>query len=238
MAKIERERASDPEVAEARTFAERLREVIATQGSANAFAKRIAVAESTMRYWLSGKAGPDVDTLVKIAGVAGVRLEWLATGEGGREGTSEGQVIPYLIRDTKPENRSGLFHDPQAEPLVPAPGLVYVMVSAGAKGYVIQELPQSPDDLTIRFVRGDAMESTMKDGDTALLDTSADEIGVAGLYGLVMAGAVEPMFRRCQRLPGGIVRAACDNPAYAGFDFKPGEDVEVIGQVIWLGHNI
>lgn len=222
----------------AQDFAARLGDVIDAQRSANSFAKSIGIAESTLRNWLGGRSWPDVDKLVKIAEAAGVRLEWLATGEGSREGVSEGHVTPYLIHDTMPENRLALLHSPRGKPVVPAPGLVYVMISAGAKGYVIQELSQSPENLTIRFVRGDAMEPTMKDGDTVLLDTSVVDIASDGLYGLMMAGTDEPMFRRCQRMPRGMVRAACDNPAYAGFEFKPGAEVAVIGKMAWLGHNI
>lgn len=49
--------------------------------SANAFAQKCEMSEGSIRQYLSGSI-PRMDKVVTMARVAGVRLEWLATGEG------------------------------------------------------------------------------------------------------------------------------------------------------------
>lgn len=49
--------------------------------SANAFAQKCEISEGSIRQYLNGSI-PRMDKVVTMARVAGVRLEWLATGEG------------------------------------------------------------------------------------------------------------------------------------------------------------
>lgn len=62
------------------SFVERLQEIIG-ENSANSFAKRAGIGESTFRKYLAGSM-PSIDNAAKIAKAAGVALQWLATGEG------------------------------------------------------------------------------------------------------------------------------------------------------------
>lgn len=68
---------------EARTLrglADRIAHLI-SGSSANAFAQKCEMSEGSIRQYLSGSI-PRMDKVVTMARVAGVRLEWLATGEG------------------------------------------------------------------------------------------------------------------------------------------------------------
>jgi transcriptional regulator with XRE-family HTH domain len=61
-------------------FPERLKEAVKGE-PLRAFASRADVNEGTLRNLLSGGL-PKLDSLVRIAGAAGVSVQWLATGEG------------------------------------------------------------------------------------------------------------------------------------------------------------
>jgi transcriptional regulator with XRE-family HTH domain len=72
--------AADHKIEADDSFAQRLR--LALRGeSVHAFAQRCGIGDSTMRKYMQGSL-PGLDTAVVIAKGAGVRLEWLATGEG------------------------------------------------------------------------------------------------------------------------------------------------------------
>src|SRR5262245_9046116 len=49
--------------------------------SANSFALKCGISEGSIRQYLAGTI-PRMDKVVTMAQVAGVRVEWLATGEG------------------------------------------------------------------------------------------------------------------------------------------------------------
>lgn len=73
-------RASDsPEESDA--LAARLRECIGDEPVAS-FARRCGIPEANLRSYLAGTNKPVYDKLARIADVAGVTLDWLATGRG------------------------------------------------------------------------------------------------------------------------------------------------------------
>jgi transcriptional regulator with XRE-family HTH domain len=64
-------------------FAVRLKEVIG-DSPVSRFAKKCEIAEGMLRKYLLAISVPGADKLVRIAGVAGVNLNWLATGQGSK----------------------------------------------------------------------------------------------------------------------------------------------------------
>jgi transcriptional regulator with XRE-family HTH domain len=78
------------------TLAERLRQAIAESGMKNAFeVERLAkLAKGSVSRMLSGERGkePAHETIRKLAVVLGVRMEWLAGGEGSMRADSESDV--------------------------------------------------------------------------------------------------------------------------------------------------
>jgi phage repressor protein C with HTH and peptisase S24 domain len=65
-----------------RNLKDRIKLVASLQGGNSALARKIDSAESTVRKWVNGLSEPKYNSLVAIAGVAGVELEWLMSGEG------------------------------------------------------------------------------------------------------------------------------------------------------------
>ncbi|OOF68226.1 hypothetical protein BKG89_07655 [Rodentibacter caecimuris] len=64
------------------SFAERMKFIVETRFKNNnsELARAVGVAVTSLNRWLSGEADPSRSNLVKIAKVANVSLEWLATG--------------------------------------------------------------------------------------------------------------------------------------------------------------
>lgn len=78
-------RASDSK-AETDAFAARLRECIGDEPVAS-FGRRCGIPEANLRNYLNGTNKPVYDRLAAIAEVAGVTLDWLATGRGPKRRT-------------------------------------------------------------------------------------------------------------------------------------------------------
>lgn len=203
--------------------------------------KSSGVPLSTLSRAINGgemKAG----TLVALAKTAGVRLEWLATGEGPKRGAGQDLVIP-----------------PQAGP--PAAGTVEVQrydvgASAGRRrrgfledGRVVERmvfseewvrrvLRRNPDNLAVIEAWGDSMAPTIGDGDVLMLDIQPDGLKTGRIYVVEVDG--ELLVKRIQRRMTGQVVVLSDNAAYAPEELSR-EDVQqlrVIGEVVWSGRVI
>jgi transcriptional regulator with XRE-family HTH domain len=68
------------------SIAARIREVRDHRGLSQAdLAAAVGVTRGACGHWEQGKTAPSVENLARIAGVLGVRFEWLATGRGVRD---------------------------------------------------------------------------------------------------------------------------------------------------------
>jgi transcriptional regulator with XRE-family HTH domain len=65
-------------------LAERLRQCAKLAGSGDELARKTAIPRRTLEHYLAGEREPKVSKLVAIAEVAGVSVEWLASGKGPR----------------------------------------------------------------------------------------------------------------------------------------------------------
>lgn len=65
-------------------FPKRLKTAIG-ELSARAFAQKIGISGAAVRKYLAGESEPTRPVLIAMADMAGVRVEWLATGEGAKE---------------------------------------------------------------------------------------------------------------------------------------------------------
>lgn len=80
--------------------------------------------------------------------------------------------------------------------------------------------------------KGDSMEPTIQDGAPVVIDTSAKAIKSGRVYAVLIDG--DPLLKRLDKLPGGMVRVRSDNtaPAYAPFEVAEAA-LEVIGRAVW-----
>lgn len=76
-----REISRETEIAQ---FRARMRLLAEEAGGVAALARKVGMKDSTLRKWVNGPSEPSRGDLVHVARETGVRVEWLATGEGPR----------------------------------------------------------------------------------------------------------------------------------------------------------
>ena len=95
----------------------------------------------------------------------------------------------------------------------------------------------SAEVLAVLYVKGDAMEPTLHDGDRAIVDTSDAEIFASGIY-CIQLGRTAQVRRLSVNPVNGTLDVSCDNPKYDIYrDVQPNA-VKVIGRVVWVGKRL
>ena len=206
-------------------------------------AEKAGVSGSVLRKWRAGHSEPTRINLINMARAAGVSLEWLATGSGDIDGGAaaysgaglapaelgkEYALVPLY------DVRAAAGHGAVVEHEQVADVLVF------KREWIHQELHANPADLYLIHVDGESMEPTLRPGDVILVDRrNAQAVPRDGIYVLRMDGSL--LVKRLQRLPGRQVKVSSDNPAYEPFDLRldaPGEDLAIIGRVVWAGRRM
>ncbi|MEX3612935.1 MAG: helix-turn-helix transcriptional regulator, partial [Burkholderia gladioli] len=96
----------------------------------------------------------------------------------------------------------------------------------------------NPTDLAVIAVKGDSMEGVLSDRDVILVNQADCRPG-NGLYVLRMDG--ELFVKRLQRLPEGALEVSSANEVYRPFTINlssPPSDFDIIGRVVWVGHQV
>lgn len=111
----------------------------------------------------------------------------------------------------------------------------------GHQPYRVQEIGRltrsDPKHLAVIQVAGDSMWDTLHDGDKVLVDRNVTRIVRDGIYIIAYEG--ELLVKRCQRdLENGHVIVKSDNKAYDSFRIKDGDQLNVVGRVIWIGRAL
>lgn len=217
-------------------FAARLKLAIGSS-SIRGFARIVNIGESTVRGYLSGGTDPGLTTVIAMAKAAGVRVEWLATGEGDmglkggdKFGGSDGDdgeitLVPRYDPNIQFAGESGLNE------LVPIDHWGF------SRGW-LHEIGVSPKKAILVGVTSDAMEPTLTDGSVVLVDTALHEILLDGIYVFRRDGWL--LVKRVQSTLGGEIYITCDNKRYA--DERVPKEIQttlhIIGRVIWQGRKI
>jgi phage repressor protein C with HTH and peptisase S24 domain len=102
----------------------------------------------------------------------------------------------------------------------------------------LQRISRAPlKMLAVIRVSGDSMWETLHDGDTVLVDRTADRVVKDGIYILQFEG--ELLVKRCQRnIQDGSVLIASDNPRYQPMTVTDPRVLNVIGRVVWIGRAL
>lgn len=185
-----------------KSFAYRLRQAIGTQ-SVLAFAQKCDISDSLVRKYLSGSL-PRVDKLVRMAEVAGVSVEWLATGKGPVSETA----LPR-VRDEGAGACLWVYRYPPQRPAADhghaAPAYM------GFDSAWLREQGLESLDLALIAVTGDCMKPTLQPGDILLVAIQG-EVTEEGLYVLEQKSRLVP--RRLELDLGGGWYIRADNPLY------------------------
>jgi phage repressor protein C with HTH and peptisase S24 domain len=208
----------------------RLDQAIAQSGGPSAVARRAEMYLGTLNRYRAGRELPS-SALVSLSRATGVRLEWLATGEGPMQGENPvvtapapmpGYVLlPLVEARAAAGNHGGLSSDH------------IVDFIAFSEVYLRQTLRRNPKNLALLTASGDSMDPTIRDGDLLLVDTSARRIEGSRIYVLAIGGAL--MVKRIQlRLDGSVV-VKSDNAVYEPEVLAADQTstLNILGQVIW-----
>jgi phage repressor protein C with HTH and peptisase S24 domain len=208
----------------------RLDQAIAQSGGPSAVARRAEMYLGTLNRYRGGRELPS-SALVSLARATGVRLEWLATGEGPMQGdstpaeapaTPPGYVLLPLVEARAAAGSNGGLRSDHLVDFI-----------AFSESFLKQTLRRSPQNLALLTASGDSMDPTIRDGDLLLVDTSARDIQSSRVYVLEVNGAL--LVKRIQvRLDGSLI-VKSDNAAYEAEAVRA-EDagtLRILGQVVW-----
>ncbi|MCB2192674.1 MAG: helix-turn-helix transcriptional regulator [Deltaproteobacteria bacterium] len=218
-------------------FASRFKEASVAVGGPYALGKKAGFSAGAIQKWVSGESEPGLLKVIALAEAAGVRFEWLATGQGpmhnaedeGLSGGASGTIsIPFY-------NLQTLTGHSEVKGKLSAPPQHLAFQSA----WLRDKTGLNHEDLLLVTVVGDAMEPTLKQGDMVLVNRAKDQVPDDGLYVLLMDGTM--LVKRLRKRPGRKVQVISDNEAYGSFDFDladPPEDTTIVGRVVWFGREI
>lgn len=195
-------------------------------------AHRLGISPRAWQDHELGRTAPKAHVFASLC-AEGFDGHWLLTGRGAirpppaRAGPAgrgwNGEPAAALIR-----HREAFF----------PPEEVQVAVGLGEAAYLLEALRVDPAQVSLQRAASDAMAPLLHWGDWVLVDRTAARCIGEGIYAIGLQHVAEPLFRRLQPIPGGRLLALCDNPLYRAFEFLPGEEADVVGQVVWIGRRL
>lgn len=172
--------------------------------------------------------GPEmtVRALLPHSGPTAVRplVLSLPLGDGGGQKLSY-QVIPKHMRPASAGYGGGVASPDQ--PMDLAGDLAFTFE------WLRRNLGHTSGHLASVQVRGDSMASTLLDGETIMIDQSAERVDVDGIYVLELYG--RRVVKRVQHLYDGTLVLISDNQSYQRETIPRdrARDVRVIGRMVW-----
>lgn len=192
-------------------------------------AKAIGRAPETLQNWKKGRM-PFFGDVARMALEKGVRLDWIATGQGA-----------MLAGERDPALNSEYVFIPRYEVRAGA-GAGQPVLSEEVGGFLAfredwirQRLRRSPGKLAVLEAYGDSMQPTISDGDIMLVDLGENHVRGSAIY-VVLAGD-EAVVKRVELRLDGSLLVKSDNPSYEAMIFPRDEsdELRVIGKVVWAG---
>jgi len=179
------------------------------------------ICERDFLYWLGLRVAAS-----QSAGAAATKA--LLDATGAARGSSAGQAFVTLpLYDIK---------DAANAASASGHGQVTDEMLQFSTAWIKRELNATPSELFLILVDDESMMPTLRPGDSILLDRRATKPDREGIYILRMNGV--PLVKRLQILPGGIIKAVSDNPAYETFSFRLSDindrDFAILGRVVWV----
>lgn len=217
-------------------FVERLRMILAHWPSADRLARSMGVSPSAFRKWLKGEAEPSRERLVALARATGVRVAWLAEGEG------PDPVFEATSGKSRRAGSRGNTGSTDWTQYVVLPGSDTAATDSGYLAVRHDWLRTlhgvDPDRLVQDIATGEAMAPTIRAGSALLIDTADRVFRNAGIYQLEVDH--HRVTARVQRRHDGSLMLISDNPAYPPdlVSREAAGDLMVIGRVVWAGGTV
>lgn len=227
------------------TFRDRFMAVVGKQP--HAWGRKHGLEKSFIANCLRGTSRPQQKNLDRLVEASGISEDWWLHG---------GLPPPAPQWPEKPAPDRGPRIEQQITDYIAIPLYNGVSAAAGAGSIIDHERPDDmlmfkeawvrvelgarPQDLYLIRVSGDSMEPTLRAGDAILVNRRATLPDREGVYILRLNGML--VVKRLQALPGGRIRVISDNAAFTSFDVTrselEGDDMAVIGRVVWVGRRM
>lgn len=204
------------------------------------FASKIGIKRpATISEYENDKMEPSITVLRNIAELGNVSLDWLITGKGPKEKSSQ---YTYPV-DNPPASPDEYAYIPLYNVQASAGGGSFVdqekvqTLLAFRKDWIHNELLVNPKEIFLITVDGESMFPTLNPGDVVLVKKQNGLPVKDGIYVVRLEDVI--LVKRLQRLPGNKLEVASDNQAYKSFTLNLTEtdNFAVIGRVIWAGRR-
>ena len=230
------------------TFGSRIDLIINSLGGPGKAAEKIGTNYTTLKRWRADESEPSLSTLVKIADVAAVSLDWLMRGVESTQ-----TINNIIINESHKTYESDSFASEDEYAYIPA---YDVEVSAGNGAVCLGEATATKhlafrrqwltarglreQSLAALFTKGDSMTPTIPE--SAVVVINRDH--TTPLDGKVYVIRIDDRHyvKRVQWVPNGGLRLISDNKQYDSFDITKADmeatDIEVCGQVIHASYDL
>ncbi len=209
--------------------------------SRNAFAKHIGMPESTFRSYFEGVA-IGLEAAARIAGVAGVSLEWLATGRGnmrpGGAGTPDlvyGQGLEEMAQGTA--QIAGLYALPR---LIVHHGMAAIRENDPAlmvEHRLLNDLGISQANAATLEVQESDARAKFTAGSILIVDTSPAKSADHGVY-YVLVSQDSLLIRLIARRADGGFDLVADHPDARPETVASLDQFAIAGRIVWAGHRV
>ena len=204
-----------------------------------ALAKSLGVSQRALNYYLNDARKPSYDALITLAGLFGVSVDYLLTGNSARCWTSPGEKVSESViidgtdfasiprYDAQLAAGGGALNDDQP----PTSSLAFRRDWLARSGI-------SPAAACILTVRGDSMRPTLYDADLVMIDTRRTQVRDRRIYAFVDCDG-EARVKRLEQIPGRMILILSDNPA-CQTELREGPDMnslQLLGEVVWSAHS-
>lgn len=203
----------------------RIRAVQARVGTVRKAAAIAGLSTDQLNRYMNGKSQPAFEPLAKLCSEAGVRLDWLWSGRGEM---AQEEASIQRMDSARPFTRDWYDEGRQQE-------LGSGLGEAAMRYMLKKEEVAEKTHLSVVTASGDAMEPTIKDGDTLMVDTSSRTPEGGHIY-LVRVGEAE-LPKRLHRLLDGRIKITHDNRRY-GDEIADADSLDIVGRVVWKGGYI
>lgn len=207
-------------------FASRLKEATSDcEMTMSEVAQRVGVARSSAFAWYNGTNAPSHVKLLSLAEILKVTPEWLLFGIGQKDGKTETLKVNVFDPSGLDQRGAELFNI----------GQVATQMEI-SKDWLISKFGLTADEpLYLLTAQGNSMRPTIEEGDILLVQPFNGRIQNEAVYVTAIQNLVS--IKRFQNAPDGSTLITSDNPSFHAFTVKQGDDVKIIGRVLYRWHG-
>ncbi len=223
----------------AKNFSDRLDFAISKVGNIGDIVRSINISYTTISRWKEG-ADPKVSNMVALAEIAGVNLDWLLTGKGTPNGTTDAPAIcqpvdddydyvPYAD-DVFASAGGGRFND----------GVVGTDRYLAFRKDWVRANGFNAKDLVAINTDGDSMLPTIPENATVLVDKSKNVAKDGRIY--VVRIDDQLYVKRIQWLPKGLKLISDNKDIYGAIELSKADladsHIQIYGQVVHISYDL